>query len=141
MTPFEPYPLAVVRIKGTLVTAKRNEETVTRNIFWFKQYNYEEKALEETTLRDDVKEEPEEFVMPEVRGDICPLVGAHCSPETRQGVEAAGAGELNQEVGMRGSEKIPEVVVPEPSLKRGGDRYNLRPRITTPRKLKDYACE
>ncbi|KAJ1208166.1 hypothetical protein NDU88_003552 [Pleurodeles waltl] len=97
-TPFEPYPWAVVKIKGTLVTVKRNEETATRNISWFKQYNYDEKALEETTLTDNIKEEPEEFVVPELHGDLCPPVGTQCSSETRNGVEAAGAGEAGMRV-------------------------------------------
>ncbi|KAJ1112586.1 hypothetical protein NDU88_000848 [Pleurodeles waltl] len=35
-TPFEPEVWTVARVNGTLVTATRKGETVTRNISWFK---------------------------------------------------------------------------------------------------------
>ncbi|KAJ1198807.1 hypothetical protein NDU88_002646 [Pleurodeles waltl] len=38
-TPFEPEVWTVARVKGTLVTATRKDETVTRNISWFKIYH------------------------------------------------------------------------------------------------------
>ncbi|KAJ1084844.1 hypothetical protein NDU88_004990 [Pleurodeles waltl] len=44
-------------------------------------------AIEGTTPRDEVKEEPEEFVIPEVPGNLCPPVTVQGSPEAWQGVE------------------------------------------------------
>ncbi|KAJ1117481.1 hypothetical protein NDU88_005681 [Pleurodeles waltl] len=84
-------------------------------------------------------EEPEDLI-PDLHGKICPPVGSQCSSEARKGAEAAGTGEVNQEAGVRGADKVPEIVVPDVTLKRGGDRYNLRSRITTLMRLKDYVC-
>ncbi|KAJ1091163.1 hypothetical protein NDU88_004290 [Pleurodeles waltl] len=131
------------KVTGTTSAAAldmRNEETVKRNISWFKQYHCDEKAPEEKSLTENIMEEPEEDLITDLHGEICPPVGTQCSSEARKGAETAGTGEVNQEAGVREADKLPEIVVPDVTLKRGGDRYNLRSRITTPMRLKDYVC-
>ncbi|KAJ1168231.1 hypothetical protein NDU88_000179 [Pleurodeles waltl] len=100
----------------------------------------ETEAPEEKSLTENILEEPEEDLMPDLHGEICPPVCTQCRPEARKGAETAGTGEVNQEAGVREADKLPEIVVPDVTLKRGGDRYNLRMRITTPMRLKDYVC-
>ncbi|KAJ1149218.1 hypothetical protein NDU88_002033 [Pleurodeles waltl] len=90
---------------------------------------------------EEVKEEPEEWVRPESPGSLRLPVTVFCSPETQQEEGTQDAGEVNREFRMRASEEMPEAEVPETVTKRGGNRYNLRPRITTPRNLQDYDCE
>ncbi|KAJ1153400.1 hypothetical protein NDU88_006161 [Pleurodeles waltl] len=63
-------------------------------------------------------EEPEEDLIPNLHGEICPPVGTQCRPEARKDAETAGTGEVNQEVGVREADKLPEIVVPDVTLKR-----------------------
>ncbi|KAJ1150825.1 hypothetical protein NDU88_003614 [Pleurodeles waltl] len=104
-----------------------------------------QKEINDTTrwqsTREEVKEEPEEWVRPESPGSLRLPVTVFCSPETQQEEGTQDAGEVNREFRMRASEEMPEAEVPETVTKRGGNRYNLRPRITTPRNLQDYDCE
>ncbi|KAJ1203134.1 hypothetical protein NDU88_006928 [Pleurodeles waltl] len=102
---------------------------------------YHEVAEHTTVSREEVKEEPEEWVRPESPGSPRLPVTVFCSPETQQEDGTQDAGEVNREFRMRASEEMPEAEVPETVTKRGGNRYNLRPRITTPRNLQDYDCE
>ncbi|KAJ1117084.1 hypothetical protein NDU88_005284 [Pleurodeles waltl] len=99
------------------------------------------KTVVEEGPPEEVKEEPEEWVRPESPGSLRLPVTVFGSPETQQEEGTQDAGEVNREFRMRASEEMPEAEVPETVTKRGGNRYNLRPRITTPRNLQDYDCE
>ena len=62
-TRFDPSPFEVVRIKGTMVTAARNEKYITRNISQFKKIPSLLKELEgeESDISDDdISEDGEE---------------------------------------------------------------------------------
>ncbi|KAJ1083711.1 hypothetical protein NDU88_003866 [Pleurodeles waltl] len=91
-------------------------------------------------MTEDTCEEQETIVMPGSHREICPPVGPRCRPEDRECTETVGTGELSHEGGVGESDKLPEAVVPDGTLPRGGAQYNLRPRIHAPLKLKDYEC-
>ncbi|KAJ1118630.1 hypothetical protein NDU88_006819 [Pleurodeles waltl] len=72
-------------------------------------------------MTETILEEQEEVLVPDSHGEICPSVGPRYSPEAHEGTETAGTGELNQEAGVRESDKLPEVVVPNVTLQRGSN--------------------
>ena len=38
-TPFEKEPWMITHVKGTMIAAQRQHETITRNVSWFKQFH------------------------------------------------------------------------------------------------------
>ncbi|KAJ1185068.1 hypothetical protein NDU88_001863 [Pleurodeles waltl] len=78
--------------------------------------------------------------MPGSHGEVCPPVVPCCSQEDREGMGTVETGELSKEGGVGESDKLPEAVMTDGTLQRGGARYNLRPRIHAALKLKDYEC-
>ena len=64
---FDPDYYKIVSAKGTMVTAKRGEKTVTRNLTFFKPYNGNQECKEEKSLEDeeiDPRPIPSEVVVP-----------------------------------------------------------------------------
>ncbi|KAJ1169012.1 hypothetical protein NDU88_000921, partial [Pleurodeles waltl] len=58
--PFEPMPWTVLRIRGTMVTAVKDHEQVTRNISFFKRYRSEDCGTEEDSSTPLPEEESAE---------------------------------------------------------------------------------
>ncbi len=57
--PFDPNPLIVTKVNGTMVTAERNDYVITRNISYFKKYyqNERNRNIKETTQTNEEGEE------------------------------------------------------------------------------------
>ncbi|KAJ1085901.1 hypothetical protein NDU88_006025 [Pleurodeles waltl] len=138
--PFEPMPFTVVRIRGTMVTAVKDQEQVTRNISFFKRYRSENCGAEGdtstplpggktaeagddypdilelgvTTFRDDCPED----TVPHPRGMMEGQEGDSQSTPPRPN---GNAGTLTNAPPHAGTE-----------------RYHLRPKPIPSRKLKDF---
>ncbi|KAJ1106053.1 hypothetical protein NDU88_003456 [Pleurodeles waltl] len=69
-------------------------------------------------MTETVLGEQEEVMKPSSYGEICPPVGPRYTPEAQEGAETAGTGELDQGGGERDSDKLPDIVVPDATLKR-----------------------
>ena len=56
---FDPKPLIVTKVNGTMVTAERNDYVITRNISYFKKnyQNERNRNIKETTQKDEEREE------------------------------------------------------------------------------------
>ena len=63
-TPFNPKPYKVVSRKGSMITAKQGEHSITRNSSYFKPVIAEEEENEED--KSDVEEEEEELTKDEI---------------------------------------------------------------------------
>jgi len=64
MTKFDPHPFKVVRIKGTMIIATRNEKYVTRNSSLFKPLKVDEQEDDEdlSDSNDDIEFQNETFL-------------------------------------------------------------------------------
>ncbi|KAJ1181039.1 hypothetical protein NDU88_006250 [Pleurodeles waltl] len=122
-TPFEREVWTVARVNGTLVTATRKGETVTRNVSWFKLYHGKPQESEGTEENNG-----QSFA------DDGELLGSpfQASEELKE--------RDNHLLKVReGSEERVTAEVPSAIIRREGmGRYNLRPHISVPGKLKDY---
>jgi hypothetical protein len=56
MTPFDPIPFEIINIKGTMITARNCNKTLTRNISFFKKWRGE--MRKESTEGEMTKEKP-----------------------------------------------------------------------------------
>lgn len=59
-TKFDPHPFKIIRIKGTMITARRNEKYITRNASLFKPVkvdSVEQAKIDENGDEDDLSSE------------------------------------------------------------------------------------
>ncbi|KAJ1164537.1 hypothetical protein NDU88_004974 [Pleurodeles waltl] len=122
-TPFEPELWTVARVKGTLETAMRKDETVTRNISWFKLYHGKPLESERTEVNSGLSSFDE---------------GGLLNGPFQASGELDERDTTSLKVPERSEERI-TAEVPSAIIRRGGmDSYSLRPCISAPEKLKDY---
>ncbi|KAJ1136263.1 hypothetical protein NDU88_002680 [Pleurodeles waltl] len=138
--PFEMTPWTVVRIRGTMVTAKKGQESVTRNIHFFKQYRSDTTPTASDASPphndsdgmesgDDCVGTPE-LEITTLRGDCLENnVGS-------QGVTSDGCDDGCQPE-IPGLDGTAETVV-SVALRAGARRYHLRPRPLPSSKLPDF---
>ncbi|KAJ1207161.1 hypothetical protein NDU88_002553 [Pleurodeles waltl] len=127
-TLFEPKVWTVTRVKGTLITAMRKNETVTRNISWFKLYHGKPRESE----RLEVSNEP---CLGDEESVITGPVQAGEDSEERYNTSLTAPDRREERIGA----EVPSAEVTSAFGQRGGmDRYSLRPRTSAPEKLKDY---
>ncbi|KAJ1141424.1 hypothetical protein NDU88_007757 [Pleurodeles waltl] len=140
-TPFEPGLWTVTRVKGTLVTATRGSEVVTRNISCFKTYHGDHLDCQGSGNKRSQEREDEEFRRPGPSAEN----GLRSSPSRTQDevgerevapLEVPAQTEENQRGEVPVEEDSREVI-----RRRGMGRYYLRSRLSPPERLKDYVCE
>ncbi|KAJ1148548.1 hypothetical protein NDU88_001376 [Pleurodeles waltl] len=138
--PFEMTPWTVVRLKGTLGTAQKGHESVTRNIFFFKRYRSDIDTTATDLLLPPMDSDggeletsrlgiSEQDVHTPSRGCVENQEGPHRT--TPEGREGAGLAETLEP----GS--VYEHVVSTPP-RAESERYILRPRPLPSSKLRDF---
>ncbi|KAJ1169728.1 hypothetical protein NDU88_001619 [Pleurodeles waltl] len=138
--PSEMTPWTVVRPKGTLVTAQKDHESVTRNISFFKPYRSDINTAATVlvlplTDTDGGESETSHFGIPEqdVHTPHGECVESQEGPHgtTAEGREGDGLADASE------SSTGPKRVVSTPP--RGGSkRYHLRPRLLPSSKLRVF---
>ncbi|KAJ1167312.1 hypothetical protein NDU88_007704 [Pleurodeles waltl] len=138
--PFEPVPWTVVKTCSTMITATREEESVTRNVLFFKHYRYD--GWEPRTGADERPDTPECAESPE-DNKVIPkhtekdLLGNQLDREPypsrgppvaleRDGVESPSVG------------GCPAVTVESIPPRDGFRRYYLRPQPPLSSRLRDF---
>ncbi|KAJ1137468.1 hypothetical protein NDU88_003866 [Pleurodeles waltl] len=146
-TPFESSLWTVTRVKGTLVTATRGSESVTRNISCFKTYHGDQRDRQGSEndsgqyREDEEDREDEEFRRPSTSAEGCLMRGPS---QTREGREEDKITALDPPAQIEEGQltEVPsENSRNEVVQQRGMGRYNLRSRTSPPERLKDYICE
>ncbi|KAJ1157420.1 hypothetical protein NDU88_010133 [Pleurodeles waltl] len=140
-TTFESGLWTVTRVKGTLVTATRGNEVVTRNISCIKTYHGDHTSCQRSENDRSKEREDKDFRRPGPSAEN----GLRNSP-TRDRDEFGEREVAPTRVPTQIEENQPvEVPVEEDSReviqRRGMGRYHLRSRLSPPERLKDYVCE
>ncbi|KAJ1098928.1 hypothetical protein NDU88_004035 [Pleurodeles waltl] len=122
-TLFEQNTWTVARVKGTLVTIKRKDETVTRNILCFKLYHGERLESEGKEMAESHVRENEVVRRPSSHGEAwlpsCPSPAS----EEREGMDVALHREPDQDEETAHHNRYPEVTNPEIIPRGGTDRF------------------
>ncbi|KAJ1091549.1 hypothetical protein NDU88_004668 [Pleurodeles waltl] len=140
-TPFESGLWTVTRVKGTLVTATRGSEVVTRNISCFKAYHGDQMDRQRSDNDRGPDREDEEFRRPGPSAEGCltrsPLQTLEELDESKITLLGPPAQiEEGQLTEVPAEDGRPEIV-----RRRGMGRYDLRSRTSPPERLRDYICE
>ncbi|KAJ1136658.1 hypothetical protein NDU88_003073 [Pleurodeles waltl] len=143
MLPFEKDTWVVSAIKGTMVIAKRNQETITRNISFFKAFHMSSGGMEikQTSSPATVSDGDDEgsvdfdnccFPLPNPKVVVdAPLLAA------REGADMQGS-EVAQSSDQGMPESLPVGLLPP---RQGLERYNLRPRPPRSTRLRGFVVD
>ncbi|KAJ1204521.1 hypothetical protein NDU88_008298 [Pleurodeles waltl] len=137
-TMFENNTWTVARVKGTLVTVKRKDETVTRNILCFKLYHGERLESEGKERAESQVRENEVVWRPSSQGEAGLPSRPSPDNEEREGGDVASHREPDQGEETAHHDRYPEATNQEAIPRGGADRYNLRSCMSAPKKLNDY---
>ncbi|KAJ1200848.1 hypothetical protein NDU88_004669 [Pleurodeles waltl] len=117
-TPYEPGVWTVTGVSGTIVTAERGSDRVTRNILWFKKATFveppEDQAAEDQFPDCLTTESPER----DRESELPPASGPSVSRQPVSATPATQRGEAKYQTG----------------------RYSLRPNPPPSQKLKAFVC-
>ncbi|KAJ1103622.1 hypothetical protein NDU88_001043 [Pleurodeles waltl] len=143
MLPFEKDSWVMSAIKGTMVTAKRNQETITRNISFFKIFHMSGGGMEiEQTLSPATVSDGDDKGSVHFGNRRFPLPHPRMAVDTPLLAAEEGADMPDSEVTQSSDQGLPEslpVGLLPPG--QGLNHYNSRPRPPKSTKLRGFVVD